>query len=147
VHEPSFKVAIGLAAFAKSRLIVTVDDRALHEARDTPVEDAVQAVTDLFHVCFWRALTYGRSRPADDLALNPKLNRKDDNVKQTTPACGRWRPISPSRDGSLAEMLRDREQLVDDLICHPRLKRLKRDWVVSRRYRARYSEASRITRA
>jgi type I restriction enzyme R subunit len=117
LHEPSFKITLGQAVFAKARLIVAVGNRAVHEPRETQRTEAVQAVTDLFHVCFWLARTYARrGRPADDLVFDPKLlNRKDDALKI---AFGKLQQMSAelaAKDEDLAKVLRDRDRLDEEL--------------------------------
>src|SRR5437667_7312644 len=61
IHEPSFKQAAGEAVFGKARVINTLGNRAVHGHRAIPAEDAVVAVRELFHVCYWFARTYGRA--------------------------------------------------------------------------------------
>jgi len=117
VHEPSFKAALGPAVFAKARLIVTIGNRAVHEPRETPQHDAVQAVTDLFHVCFWLARTYGRmARPADGLTFDKaQLSRKDDIVKRAFTQLQQMAADIAAKEENLAELLRDRARLDDEL--------------------------------
>jgi type I restriction enzyme R subunit len=71
IHEPSFKQAAGEAVFSKARVIVTLGNRAVHSHRAIPVDDAVAAVRELFHVAYWLARTYGRvTRPVPGLRFN-----------------------------------------------------------------------------
>ena len=49
IHEPTFKHTAGEAVFAKAKVIVTLGNRAVHNQRDIPQADAVQAVKELFH--------------------------------------------------------------------------------------------------
>ncbi|EEE47200.1 DEAD/DEAH box helicase family protein [Roseibium alexandrii] len=117
VHEPTFKRAAGDAIISKARLIIKIGNRAVHEARDTPQRDALQAVTDLFHVCFWLARTYARkSPPADGLAFNPAhLSRKDDIVKKAFTRLQQMQKEMEERDENLAQLLRDKTKLDDQL--------------------------------
>jgi type I restriction enzyme, R subunit len=117
IHEPSFKEAAGTAVLYKARYIVTVGNRAVHEAKATPQRDAVQAVTELFHVCFWLARTYARrARPLDGLVFdNAKLNRREDALRL---AHGKLQEMAASlaaKEENLAEMLRDRTRLDEEL--------------------------------
>ena len=68
IHEPSFKQTAGEAVFSKARVIVTLGNRAVHSHRAIPVDDALVAVRELFHLAFWLARTYGRAR---DSRINP----------------------------------------------------------------------------
>lgn len=73
IHEPSFKETAGEAVFSKARVINTLGNRAVHGHRAIPLEDALAAVRELFHVTYWLARTYARTvRPAPGLAFDPK---------------------------------------------------------------------------
>lgn len=117
IHEPSFKRAAGEAIFAKAKLIVAIGNRAVHEARETPQKDAVQAVTDLFHFCFWLTRSYARThRPVDDLAFDPALlNRKDDIVKRAFTQLQQMAADLAAKDEDLSTLLRDKTRLDDEL--------------------------------
>ncbi|MBW7929880.1 MAG: DEAD/DEAH box helicase family protein [Gammaproteobacteria bacterium] len=72
VHEPSFKQAAGEPVFRKARILVTLGNRAVHDTRAIPPEDAITAVRELFHVGYWLARQYGRrSRPDPGLRFDP----------------------------------------------------------------------------
>lgn len=117
IHEPSFKGAAGEAVFAKAKLIVAIGNRAVHEARETPQKDAVQAVTDLFHFCFWLARTYARAhRPADGQAFDAALlTRKDDIVKRAFTQLQQMAADLDAKDENLSALLRDKTRLDDEL--------------------------------
>src|SRR5436190_12203808 len=71
IHEPSFKQVAGEAVFNKARVINTLGNRAVHGHRAIPADDALMAVRELFHVCYWLAHTYARAdRPAPGLAFD-----------------------------------------------------------------------------
>src|ERR1039457_675397 len=71
IHDPSFKAAAGEAVFSKARVINTLGNRAVHGYRAIPLDDAMVAVRELFHVTYWFARTYGRAaRPAPGLTFN-----------------------------------------------------------------------------
>src|SRR5882762_8323922 len=86
IHEPSFKQAAGEAVFSKARVINTLGNRAVHSHRAIPAEDAVVAVRELFHVCYWLGHTYGRvEKPSPGLAFDAsKLAKPGLGPKQTT---------------------------------------------------------------
>lgn len=117
IHEPSFKATAGQAVFAKAKLIVAIGNRAVHEARETPRQEAVQAVTDLFHFCFWLSRSYARkNRPADGLAFDPALlNRKDDIVKRAFTQLHQQAAEIAAKDEDLTTLLRDKSRLDDEL--------------------------------
>src|SRR3989449_6995661 len=71
IHEPSFKQAAGEVVFSKARVINTLGNRAVHGHRAIPAADALMAVRELFHVCYWLARTYGQvGRPAPGLPFD-----------------------------------------------------------------------------
>lgn len=117
IHEPSFKRVAGEAVFAKARLLVKIGNRAVHDERDTPQRDAQQAVRDLFHVCFWLARTYARkSPPPDGLRFDEKhLSRKDDIVRQSFVRLQQMQQEMEAKDENLTRLLRDRNQLDEEL--------------------------------
>ncbi len=70
IHAPSFKATAGEAVFSKARVITTLGNRAVHSHRASPHDDALVAVRELFHVCFWLARTYSRgARPVSNLTF------------------------------------------------------------------------------
>ncbi len=72
VYEPSFRAVTGDAVFNKARVIITLGNRAVHNHSPIPAADAVVAVGELFHVCYWLAHAYARqARPAPDLRFDP----------------------------------------------------------------------------
>src|SRR5213596_4198321 len=85
IHEPSFKVAAGEAVFSKARVINTLGNRAVHSHRAIPMDDALVAVRELFHVTYWLARTYGRAaRPVPGLAFDPKALPKTARMSTQT---------------------------------------------------------------
>jgi len=74
IHEPSFKSTVGEALFTKARLIKDLGNLAVHSARKVNDTDAVNALRELFHFCYWLARTYGRkARPAPGLAFSSAM--------------------------------------------------------------------------
>jgi len=117
IHEPTFKKVAGEAVFAKARVIVTLGNRAVHSHRGIPVEDALAAVRELFHVAYWLARTYGRvGRPAPglkfDTATLPQPQRAQ---RQTAEQLKRLEEQLRERDENLAVLLADRNSLDDEL--------------------------------
>ncbi len=73
VHDPSFRQQAGEAIFTKATLVITIGNRAAH-AKVTSRPDALNAITELFHIAYWLARTYGtRQRPDPALQFNPSL--------------------------------------------------------------------------
>lgn len=69
IHDPSFKDAAGEAVLSTARVINTLGNRAVHGHRAIPLDDAMVAVRELFHVTktkFWQMLGRG-TRLCSDL--------------------------------------------------------------------------------
>src|ERR1019366_3654110 len=117
LHEPSFRRAAGEAVFAKAKYINSLRNRAVHEERKTSPGDAAGAVKELFHVCFWFARTYARKgKPADGLAFDPSLlSRRDDVLKRTFDYVKSQQAELEAKNGELAKLLADKQNLDDEL--------------------------------
>ncbi|GAB1715040.1 MAG: restriction endonuclease subunit R [Nitrobacter sp.] len=117
LHEPSFRRAAGEAVFAKAKYINSLRNRAVHEEKKTSPGDAVGAVKELFHVCFWFARTYARKgKPADGLAFDPSaLSRRDDVLKKAFGQLKAQQAELDAKNGELTKLLADRQNLDDEL--------------------------------
>jgi type I restriction enzyme R subunit len=117
LHEPSFRRAAGEAVFAKAKYINALRNRAVHEEKKTSAGDAAGAVKELFHVCFWFARTYARKgKPADGLAFDPSgLSRRDDVLKKTFDYVKAQQAELEAKNGELAKLLADKQNLDDEL--------------------------------
>ena len=97
VHDPCFKLNAGEAIFTKATVVIGIGNRAAH-GKAAKKAEAFTAVTELFHIAYWLARTYGeKERPSPSLqfseALIPKatpqaevtveqLKKQEDAVKQ-----------------------------------------------------------------
>lgn len=73
VHDPSFRHNAGESIFTKATLVIAIGNRAAH-GKVTRRADALTAITELFHIAYWLARTYGtRQRPNPALQFNPAL--------------------------------------------------------------------------
>jgi len=117
IHEPSFKQTAGEAVFNKARVIVTLGNRAVHSHRPVPEVDAVGAVRELFHVCYWLARTYGRiERPDPGLAFNAAVLPHPAKVAvQTAEQLQALQQQLHAKDESLAALLADKSALDEEL--------------------------------
>ncbi|MBM1170345.1 DEAD/DEAH box helicase family protein [Microvirga arabica] len=129
LHEPSFKRLAGEAVFAKAKFINRLRNRAVHEEKTITVADALGAVKELFHVCFWLARTYGKvTRPADGLAFDPKhLTRREDALRTAFVHLKQQQAALEAKDGELTALLRDKTHLDVEL------KRLRAEVEAARR--------------
>jgi type I restriction enzyme, R subunit len=117
IHEPSFKQTAGEAVFSKARVINTLGNRAVHSHRAIPVDDALAAVRELFHVTYWLARTYGRvARPVPGLTFDPSaLPKATPAPKYTAEQLQRLEAALRERDEKLAELLSDKTAIDDEL--------------------------------
>jgi len=121
IHEPTFKVAAGDAVFTKARLITQLGHQAVHSHRPVRAEDALAAVRELFHVCYWLAHIYARgAAPSPGLAFDVDALPRDVRVT----------PQTIDQLKALEEALRERDEklsvlLVDNIELDEELKRLR----------------------
>ena len=76
LFEPSFQQLVGPAVHAKMDVLRRLGNQAVHQARAVPVQDAHNALRELFHVAFWLARHYARrvsDRPDPALQFRPEL--------------------------------------------------------------------------
>ena len=58
LHEPTFQNLLPQAVFQKARVIQKVGNQAVHSPRPIRQGDALQAVRELHHICYWLVRTY-----------------------------------------------------------------------------------------
>jgi type I restriction enzyme R subunit len=106
VHEPTFKLVTGAAVFNKARLIISLGNSAVHSRPVQPV-DGLNAVRELFHVCFWFARTYARGdAPHPQLGFNVNALPKTSPIpKQTVEQLRKFQEELRARDEKLSELL------------------------------------------
>jgi type I restriction enzyme R subunit len=117
LHESTFKQVAGEAVFNKCRLIVSVGNRAAHDARNIPEAAALAAVEELFHVCYWLAHTYARgSRPDPQLAFDSSQLPLDTSaILQSISILQALESSLAERDERLVVLLADRNALDDEV--------------------------------
>ena len=113
IHEPTFKQAAGEAVFSKARVINDArQPRRAQPPRRCPEADALAAVRELFHVCYWFARTYARARRArrpGSPSIRQRCPRpRADADADRRAAAARWRSGSRERDEKLATLLADK---------------------------------------
>ncbi len=112
IHEPTFKQTAGEAVFSKAKVIVTLGNRAVHSHRDIPQTDAVQAVKELFHFCYWFARLYARGKKPDaQLSFDEAALPTTTIPKQTLDQLKRLEEQLAEKDEKLSIVLADKENL------------------------------------
>jgi type I restriction enzyme, R subunit len=82
LFEPSFERLIGRALYTKCDFIRRLGNNAVHSHKPVTVSDAITALQELFHICYWLGLHYGL-RPTDKPA--PALKFQPDTLPKTSP--------------------------------------------------------------
>lgn len=84
LHEPTFQNLLPQAVFQKARVIQKVGNGAVHNPRPVRQYDALQAVKELHHICWWLARTYAPDPARPEAAWQddqiPKPARPDEVV-------------------------------------------------------------------
>ena len=117
IFEPTFRDAIGSARLTKARIIKDLGNLAVHSHKPIRETDAIAAVRELFHFCFWIARTYARGpKPPDGLDFKPELLPKaaaasHQTVAQLQTLEGQLR----EKDEKLVELLEGKQALDDEL--------------------------------
>jgi len=117
IHEPCFKFTVGDALFTKARLIKDLGSLAVHSTRKVHDTDAVNALLELFHFCYWLARTYGRSaRPSPGLGFSPALfPAASGAAPQSAEQLQKLEASLKERDDKLAAALKAQAALSDEL--------------------------------
>lgn len=68
LHEPSFQNLLTDTIFQKARVIQKVGNQAVHNPRPIRQYDALQAVKELHHICYWLVRTYAPDASRDGAA-------------------------------------------------------------------------------
>ncbi len=100
IHESSFRETVGPVLFPKVRLIKELGNLAVHSHKPIRQLDALTAVRELFHVCYWLGHTYAHTvagRPPAGLAF------EHSRLPQTSPVPAQTLAQLQKLSGQLAE--------------------------------------------
>ena len=117
VHEPTFKTLVGQALFNKARVIISLGNQAVHSPKSIPVNDAINAARELFHLTYWLAHTYGRtSKPEPGLTFDVNaLPQTSSLPQQTLTQLKKLETELRDRDEKLSILLKDKNTLNQEL--------------------------------
>jgi type I restriction enzyme R subunit len=117
IHEPGFKALVGEALFTKARLIKDLGNLAVHGARKVVASDAVNAIRELFHFCYWLARTYGRAaRPSPSQTFSLALLPAASGIApQSAEQLQKLEASLKERDEKLEAALKEQAALSDEL--------------------------------
>jgi len=112
IHEPTFKNTVGAKIFIKAKLIKDLGNLAAHSPKPLAQLDSMVAVRELFHVCFWLARTYSKTRkPPDGLGI-PKTSPVP---RQTLAHLQQFESQLAEKDTRLTELLTGKAALDAEL--------------------------------
>ena len=117
IFEPTFRDMIGSARLTKARIIKDLGNLAVHSYKPIRETDAIAAVRELFHFCFWISRTYARGpKPADDIDFKPELLPKAMAASpQTVAQLQVLERQLREKDEKLVELLEGKQALDDEL--------------------------------
>jgi type I restriction enzyme R subunit len=117
IHEPTFRQTVGPAVFNKAKIIKDLGNHAVHSTKPVRQFDALTAVRELFHVCFWVTRTYARGpKPPDGLAFDANLLPKtSDTAPQTLSQLQALEAKIAEKDIHLSVLLSDKAALDEEL--------------------------------
>ena len=117
IHEPTFKGAAGQAVFYKCRAIKDLGNNAVHSPKPVLVGDAVSAVRELFHVCYWFVRTYAKGdKPAAGIEFDGSLLPTGSTIpKQTLAQLQELNDQLTAEREKLFAVLAEKESLDDEI--------------------------------
>ncbi len=117
IHEPTFKATVGQKIFIKAKLIKDLGNLAAHSHKPLLPPDSMVAVRELFHICFWLARTYSKTRKLPDgLTFDPTLLPKTSPVPpQTLAQLQQMESQLAEKDSKLTELLTGKAALDAEL--------------------------------
>jgi type I restriction enzyme R subunit len=85
IHEGTFRSLVGNGLVTKAQIIKDYGNKAAHDARAVPAQNAIICVRELFHFTFWLVRTYAKGeKPASSLTFNPDALPRAVQVEATT---------------------------------------------------------------
>lgn len=117
IHEPTFRDTVGAAMFAKARLLKDLGNMAVHGGRQISQADAMIALREFFHFCFWLVRTYAQgAKPVDGLAFDVNLLPRTSIIRtQTLAQLQELSTQLSEKDEKLSTLLADRATLDEEL--------------------------------
>jgi type I restriction enzyme R subunit len=117
LHEPTFKNVAGATVHAKTLAIKKLGNIAVHSKKPVMQTDALVAVRELFHVCYWLARTYAKgAKPAPIAAFNETLLPKTSPLPpQTRVQLQQLAAAIAEKDAKLTELLKGNAELDAEL--------------------------------
>lgn len=99
IHEGTFRAVVGNALVTKARIIKDFGNKAVHETRAVPAQNALTCVRELFHFSYWLVRTYARG-PKPDAALSFDANALPQAVQVEASTLAKLQTLAKERDES-----------------------------------------------
>lgn len=117
IYEPTFRDLIGSALLTKAVIVKNLGNLAVHSHKPVRETDAIAAVRELFHFCFWIARTYARGpKPPDGIDFKPELLPRIATAShQTLAQLQTLEGELHEKDEKLVELLEGKETLDKEL--------------------------------
>ncbi|MBA3353916.1 MAG: DEAD/DEAH box helicase family protein [Blastocatellia bacterium] len=117
VYEPTFRNQIGSKLLTKAVIVKNLGNQAVHSHKPIQETDAIAAIRELFHFCFWIARTYARGdKPPDGIEFSPELlPRGEPASHQSAAQLQALEEQLRQKDEKLAELLEGKQTLDEEL--------------------------------
>lgn len=117
VYEPTFRNQIGSKLLTKAVIVKNLGNQAVHSHKPIQETDAIAAIRELFHFCFWIARTYAREeKPPDGIEFNPGLLPSGEPASHKSVAqLQALEEQLRQKDEKLAELLEGKQTLDEEL--------------------------------
>lgn len=85
IHEGTFRSLVGDGLVTKARIIKDYGNKAVHETRPVPPQNAITCLRELFHFSYWLTRTYARgAKPDAGLSFNVDILPRAVQVEAST---------------------------------------------------------------
>lgn len=117
IYEPTFRDLLGSKLLTKAVIVKNLGNLAVHSHKQILETDALAAVRELFHLCFWLARTYAREeKPPDDIDFQPELLPSGPSIpRQTVAQLQKLEEQLRQKDERLVELLEGKKTLDEEV--------------------------------
>ncbi len=111
IHEGTFRTLVGNALVTKARIIKDFGNKAVHDTRAVPAQNAVISVRELFHFSYWLVHTYGRgAKPAATLTFNQAVLPQAVQIEASTLA--KLQALAKEREDAAKALAREQAERI-----------------------------------
>jgi type I restriction enzyme R subunit len=106
IHEGTFRSLVGNGLVAKASIIKDYGNKAVHETRPVPPQNAVICLRELFHFSYWFVRTYARgAKPDASLSFNADILPRAVQVEASTLA--KLKALAQEREDSAKKLVEE----------------------------------------